>query len=1184
MRWSGAVLTSLSPQPIHFDRFNDDWTKLDRLQRYIESGQYGRALELLKHDARLDQSYRPYLAQQQFLSFKPDELTPDKLEQTLALVDDPEWTASAALQTATTSNKPALVLKAVQVGQQAVALAINNIEDLAHLVENEDVDRVRELCSLDETVRKLCLIANNLIEVGDKTRTWQESWTARHAQARANNSQTQTRSAAAATNPFAVAAAANGEDAVATTTDDDGSQPADDTNVTTLSLTAFIAQSVSSLALELAASAETSLLCELCKRHSRALWPLRAELVNAVPEWQDPHSFAQLLTGVENGLEAAWRHAQPWRDTIDFIELVFSAGGVDDDGDAQDRRTAQELSSFYRERIEHVASLGLVSVALTFVQLCASLDVPDLEDLGEELSLLNRLAYDRPPPPDTTASQAPALPPLPLINVDNLTLSDWKQLAPADVLRAYLDGWPALDLPSAIRRLAVPYLSVLEARAERAGAPDATLSTRLLYDYILTLPSARLPRLEGLLAVFEASKPTLSAGSRIIKSDEDLARLALACVYGCRDNSAEAIVVMSKIFECLPVFDAKTISESKVNESSTSSKASLFALHPPGSDLPTPQYLFKQLKSFSLSKLTASIDALDLHLAEAETFSRYSVAVPLSWFLASHNDVKAQRAWATRMARTSSSGGGGKIGDEGTFEGEDEWEMLMEDMVSLTEGGDVDELRKAFWMLEKEEVLRIFFGGLLAASRITLAKSLLHPSHGEPPLPPHTVEELVIAASREFYDNAESGNMKHGDMKLAYECLAAAPQTADIRRQRDFIEATSRLCSYKLQSHAKADLTPIEIRLSNDRLSFVGRLLASNEDAYRHPDVILDLVAKLGYGNDKLAEIRTFAMISDSSLQAGDFERTAEICDRMVQAVEALRRERDEDKENEPTTMTTATATNTSSKARGVNIVQEASEFAWRNCFQLGKHEAFEDLDRRIKALGQALILCPSDRISQLLPVWTKLETDLAERSRQRAQLDKQKSLGGGGMLAGLGAPFSFGPTSASTQPSAQSSEPGVGGSPRQASSTMVTGVPTRADKPGVATRTINAFFGGGALRHATGAGGNSPGRKEHSPARTSSAMSNRGALTSEDESDGNMGSSPPSRSTSTGKRDRTNDDFGRLFGGNGDGHGQERQRGGERGEGFRAGISSRLTKGVGWLIGADEELERLDREREDML
>jgi neuroblastoma-amplified sequence len=50
-----------------------------------------------------------------------------------------------------------------------------------------------------------------------------------------------------------------------------------------------------------------------------------------------------------------------------------------------------------------------------------------------------------------------------------------------------------------------------------------------------------------------------------------------------------------------------------------------------------------------------------------------------------------------------------------------------------------------------------------------LAKSLFNPSSGERPLDPTTQQDLVLKASHEFYDNAESGNLHRGNMKLALE-------------------------------------------------------------------------------------------------------------------------------------------------------------------------------------------------------------------------------------------------------------------------------------------------------------------------------------------------------------------------------------------------------------------------------
>ena len=254
-------------------------------------------------------------------------------------------------------------------------------------------------------------------------------------------------------------------------------------------------------------------------------------------------------------------------------------------------------------------------------------------------------------------------------------------------------------LPSDIRALVLPYLSVLESRLERAGTPDPELSNRHLYEYVLELASANA--LDFLVPIFDASKPTLFEGQRLIKSDEDLARLALACLYGSTDATSEGQASMGRIFECLPAFDESLLPPSH----------NLFHLSSPI----TPTTLFAALHSFPPASLSRALDALDLHLATAETFLRYSVPGPLSWFLTSHDDAKAQRSWATRMARTSASGGGGRTGDEGEFESEDEWEGLMEEMEGLVEGAEEQEMRKAFWLLEKEEVLRIFFGGLLAS-------------------------------------------------------------------------------------------------------------------------------------------------------------------------------------------------------------------------------------------------------------------------------------------------------------------------------------------------------------------------------------------------------------------------------------------------------------------------------------
>ncbi len=49
------------------------------------------------------------------------------------------------------------------------------------------------------------------------------------------------------------------------------------------------------------------------------------------------------------------------------------------------------------------------------------------------------------------------------------------------------------------------------------------------------------------------------------------------------------------------------------------------------------------------------------------------------------------------------------------------------------------------------------------------AKSMLYGPRSKLRLSSQAIESVCLACSREFYDNASSGNYKTGDMKLAYE-------------------------------------------------------------------------------------------------------------------------------------------------------------------------------------------------------------------------------------------------------------------------------------------------------------------------------------------------------------------------------------------------------------------------------
>jgi hypothetical protein len=190
-----------------------------------------------------------------------------------------------------------------------------------------------------------------------------------------------------------------------------------------------------------------------------------------------------------------------------------------------------------------------------------------------------------------------------------------------------------------------------------------------------------------------------------------------------------------------------------------------------------------------------------------------------------------------------------------------------------------------------------------------------------------------------------------------------------IQKERDFIEATSKICSFNVFTRPGIPITPLEIRLAKDRLDLVARILSSTDDAYKHSDVILELSWKLGFKDDLVAEVKIMSMLVEVALQHEDFLRAEMTCERMVESARRLP---------------------ASYPADGVAITpemsQEALEVAWRSCYQLGRQSEFRDTDRKLRLLGFALELCPTANTLDILAAWRRIEAeDIQERRRRSA-------------------------------------------------------------------------------------------------------------------------------------------------------------------------------------------------------
>jgi len=320
---------------------------------------------------------------------------------------------------------------------------------------------------------------------------------------------------------------------------------------------------------------------------------------------------------------------------------------------------------------------------LAWVQHGASLGIPNLDALGEDLSLLSRLIYD--------ANLSPA-------QHEKCTLASWKKATEGEIVSAYLANSTPSTIVSDVRRLVLPYLYVLESRAEREGKADTHLVERLLHDAVLSLP------LHKALPVFEASKATIPMSERLLRNDQNVARLALACLYG--SDEREVWSTMSGIFECLPVWDVSggdLESDKEATATTLDSIATFVRPHSSSDKPPSAQDLFIFFAPLPFASLSRALDILDVHLESGEILARWNTAVQLRFLLQSARNKEDQTQLAEKMIRRQAG-----------MKDLAKWTKLWEDMCRLN-GGDDALLRGAFGTLSIEEMMRVYLSGILGS-------------------------------------------------------------------------------------------------------------------------------------------------------------------------------------------------------------------------------------------------------------------------------------------------------------------------------------------------------------------------------------------------------------------------------------------------------------------------------------
>lgn len=372
------------------------------------------------------------------------------------------------------------------------------------------------------------------------------------------------------------------------------------------------------------------------------------------------------------------RKPNPSTSSADVITTIFSSTQK---RSLSSELTDQQLMDWYVSRVKAIDHFtGCIDAAIEIIQHGAASGVPGLESLAEDLSLLAKLLYDAPY----------------LSGEYDWTLEEWSSKSPDEIVKAYLAGSCPSSLIKDIHRLVLPYLGVLESRRARASIPEAECT---IPDSLRTWALSQSNHLPMLEALIKASSPTNKLPERPIKSNEDLARILISCLY--TSSSVDEWECMGRMFECMPAFPDNIPTSDEFNSADymhgifTSSTGSTIC-SPGGTSI-----VYDALLLLDTGRLSSILDGLDDHLTTAEVLARWNVPARLvDLVLRFHGNKIAQQKLATKIARQE---GGVEM------ESEEEWEVLLEAMIELSQPG------RALDLLDKQEITKLFFSGLLTS-------------------------------------------------------------------------------------------------------------------------------------------------------------------------------------------------------------------------------------------------------------------------------------------------------------------------------------------------------------------------------------------------------------------------------------------------------------------------------------
>ncbi|GFR05331.1 neuroblastoma-amplified sequence [Trichonephila clavata] len=329
--------------------------------------------------------------------------------------------------------------------------------------------------------------------------------------------------------------------------------------------------------------------------------------------------------------------------------------------------------------------------------------------------------------------------------------------------------------------------------------------------------------------------------------------------------------------------------------------------------------------------LPGSVSNLKRHISVAELLDKNGLAVPLSLVQNISNSTEEVRKILTKLTRMASH--------RVPMLDEEEWKALLTDVLEMQ--------KILFQCVTYEDCYEIILQSLLCSGKlenITFAgkmmecnnkqrKQIIGPQSFK--LPYSKSVELVLAASHEYFNS--SSDASDPCMSLAKSCLKLIEDVpASIEEEFDLITSISLLKEFSVT------ILPLQVRLSENRMSIVKEVLQKNERNYKKSHKIMKLANLLRAGNSgtREREGKVLTLIGEHAFQAKDYNECLAACQKLM---------------------------------------EKGHEEGWLICYSLGGCNEFYNIPARYSLMSFSLAYCSEDLIETILKTRSELQLQVLQ-------------------------------------------------------------------------------------------------------------------------------------------------------------------------------------------------------------